>query len=124
MRRPAFSTHLSPDELKKLAETQVAQAMRLETGPERLTVLTVADALMNLAEIKKLLLEYERRLLNREPREPYPSSPTRSLFHPVQFGTRDEILQGMNVAHFAGAQDELLRLLAIAFAQRVLANQQ
>jgi hypothetical protein len=64
MTRPAFSTHLSPDELKKLAETQIAQAMRLETGPERLTVLTIADALMNLAEIKKLLLEYERRLLN------------------------------------------------------------
>jgi len=29
-----------------------------------LRVLTVADALNNLAEIKKLLLEYERRLLN------------------------------------------------------------
>lgn len=64
MARPAFSTHLSPDELKKLAETQIAQAMRLEAGPERLSALTVADALMNLAEIKKLLLEYERRLLN------------------------------------------------------------
>ena len=64
MARPAFSTHLSPDELKELAETQIAQAKRLETGPERLRVLTVADALMNLAEIKKLLLEYERRLLN------------------------------------------------------------
>jgi hypothetical protein len=38
--------------------------MRIETGPERLRVLTVADALMNLAEIKKLLLAYERRLLN------------------------------------------------------------
>jgi hypothetical protein len=64
MARPAFSTHLSPDELKKLAENQIAQAKRLETGPERLRVLTVADALINLAEIKKLLLEYERRLLN------------------------------------------------------------
>jgi hypothetical protein len=64
MTRPALSTYLSPDELKKLAETQIAQAMRLETGPERLRVLTVADALMNLAEIKKLLLEYERRLLH------------------------------------------------------------
>ena len=64
MARPALSTYLSPDELKKLAETQIAQAMRLETGPERLRVLTVADALMNLAEIKKLLLEYERRLLH------------------------------------------------------------
>jgi hypothetical protein len=64
MARPAFSAHLSPDELKKLAETQIAEAMRLETGPERLRVLTVADALNNLAEIKKLLLQYERWLLN------------------------------------------------------------
>ena len=61
---PALSSQLSPDELKKLAEKQIAQAMRIETGPERLRVLTVADALMNLAEIKKLMLEYERRLLN------------------------------------------------------------
>jgi hypothetical protein len=38
--------------------------MQIETEPERLRVLTVADALINLAEIKKLLLEYERRLLN------------------------------------------------------------
>ena len=64
MARPTLSTHLSPDELRKLAETQIAQAMQIETGPERLRILTVADALMNLAEIKKLLLEYERRLLN------------------------------------------------------------
>jgi hypothetical protein len=64
MARPAISSQLSPDELKKLAEMQIAQAMRIETGPERLRVLTVADALINLAEIKKLLLEYERRLLN------------------------------------------------------------
>ena len=64
MARPAFSAHLNPDELKKLAETRIAEAMRLETGPERLRMLTVADALNNLAEIKKLLLAYERRLLN------------------------------------------------------------
>jgi hypothetical protein len=64
MARPALSSQLSPDELKKLAETQIAQAMGIETGPERLRVLTVADALMNLAEIKELLLRYERRLLN------------------------------------------------------------
>jgi len=38
--------------------------MQIETGPERLRVLTVADALKNLAEIKKRLLKYERRLLN------------------------------------------------------------
>jgi len=64
MARPAISSQLSPDELKKLAEKQIAQAMRIETGPERLRVLTVADALINLAEIKSLLLEYERRFLN------------------------------------------------------------
>lgn len=64
MARPAFSAHLSPDELKALAAAQIVEAMRLETGPERLRVLTVADALNNLAEVKKLLLEYERRLLN------------------------------------------------------------
>ena len=64
MARPTLSTHLSPDELRKLAETQIAQAMQIETGPERLRILTVADALMNLAEIKKRLLKYERRLLN------------------------------------------------------------
>jgi hypothetical protein len=64
MARPALCAHLSPDELKQLAETQIARAMQIETGPERLRVLTIADGLMNLAEIKKLLLEYERRLLN------------------------------------------------------------
>jgi hypothetical protein len=64
MARPALSSQLSPDELKKLAETHIAQAMGIETGPERLRVLTVADALMNLAEIKELLLRFERRLLN------------------------------------------------------------
>ena len=64
MAGPAFSSQLSPDELKRLAETQIAEAMRIENGPERLRVLTVAGALMNLAEIKKLLLKYERRLMN------------------------------------------------------------
>lgn len=64
MARPASSSQLSPDELKKLAEKQIAQAMRIETTAERLRMLTVADALVNLAEIKKLYLEYERRLLN------------------------------------------------------------
>jgi hypothetical protein len=64
MARPALSTHLNPDELMKLAETRIAQAMQIETGPDRLRVLAVADALMNLAEIKKILLEYERRFLN------------------------------------------------------------
>jgi hypothetical protein len=60
----ALSTRLSPDELKQLAEARTAQAMRIEAGPERLRVLTVADALINLAEIKKLQLKYERRLLH------------------------------------------------------------
>jgi hypothetical protein len=64
MARHASSIHLSPDELKKLAETQIAQAMRIKRSSERLRVLTVADALMNLAEIKTLLVKYERGLLN------------------------------------------------------------
>jgi hypothetical protein len=64
MARLASSSQLSPDELKRLAENQIAQAMCIETGAERLRILTVADALVNLAEIKKLYLEYERRLLN------------------------------------------------------------
>jgi len=62
--RPAFSSLLSPDELKKLAEAHIAQAKQIETGPERLRVLTVAGALVNLAEIKTRLLRYERRRLN------------------------------------------------------------
>ena len=64
MARPASSTQLSPDELKKLAKNEIAQAMRIVSGPERLRILTVADALVNLAENKRLYLEYERRLLN------------------------------------------------------------
>ena len=64
MARQASSAHLNPDELKKLAETQIARAMQIKKGSERLRVQTVADALMNLAEIKTLLLKYERRLLN------------------------------------------------------------
>ena len=55
---------LSPDQLKQLAEIEVAEAGRIDSGDERLRRLTLADALNNLAEIKKLLLEYERRLLN------------------------------------------------------------
>jgi hypothetical protein len=60
----AVSSQMSPDELKKLAATQMARAMRIETGPERLRVLTIAGAIMNLAEIKQRLLKYQRRLLN------------------------------------------------------------
>ena len=62
--RPALSARLSPEELEKLAEMQIAKARRIRTKPERLRVLTIADALKNLAEIKKRLLKYERRLLN------------------------------------------------------------
>jgi hypothetical protein len=64
MARPASSAQLSPEELERLAEKQIARAMRIRTGSERLRVLTIADALRNLAEIKKRLLKYERRLLN------------------------------------------------------------
>jgi hypothetical protein len=64
MAKPALSARLSPEELEKLAEKQIAKARRITTEPERLRVLTVADALKNLAEIKKRLLKYERWLLN------------------------------------------------------------
>ena len=60
----ALSLQLSPDELKQLADTQIAHAERIETGPERLRILAFADALITVAEIKKLMLHYERRLLN------------------------------------------------------------
>lgn len=64
MAKPASSANLSPDELEKLAEKQIARAKRIEADSERLLVLAVADALKNLAEIKKRLLKYQRRLLN------------------------------------------------------------
>ena len=64
MPKTSFSAALSPDQLKQLAKIEAAQARRIVSGDERLSRLTVADALSNLAEIKKLLLEYERRLLN------------------------------------------------------------
>jgi hypothetical protein len=64
MAKPALSARLSPEELEKLAEKQIAKARRIKTEPERLRVLTVADALKNLAEIKKRLLKYEQWLLN------------------------------------------------------------
>ena len=64
MSRTSLSSMLSPDQLTQLAEIQIAHAARIESGAERLRILTLADALTNLAEIKKLLLEYERRLLN------------------------------------------------------------
>ena len=64
MAKPRSSAHLSPEELEKLADKQIARAERIKTEPERLRVLTVAGALKNLAEIKKRLLKYERQLLN------------------------------------------------------------
>ena len=64
MPKTSFGAALSPDQLKQLAEIEVALAGRIDSGDERLRRLTLADALNNLAEIKKLLLEYERRLLN------------------------------------------------------------
>jgi hypothetical protein len=64
MARPVVSALLTPDELKRLAEIHIALAMQTEGGPERLSLLTFADTLIDLAETKKLLLRYERRLLN------------------------------------------------------------
>ena len=64
MPQNSFSPALSPDQLKQLAKIEVAQARRIDSGDERLRRLTLADALNNQAEIKKLQLEYERRLLN------------------------------------------------------------
>ena len=62
--KTSFSAALSPDQLKQLAEIEVARARRIKSGDERLRRLTLADALNNLADIKRLLLEYERRVLN------------------------------------------------------------
>jgi hypothetical protein len=36
-----------------------------ESGPERLRILTMAETLIDLAEARKLLRCYERRLLNQ-----------------------------------------------------------
>ena len=59
-----FSSALSPDQLTLLAEIQATQARQIPSGDERLRRLALADALTNLAEIKRLLLDYERRFLN------------------------------------------------------------
>ena len=64
MPKTSFSAALSPDQLKQLAEFEVAQARLVKSVDERLRRLTLADAQNNLADIKRLLLEYERRLLN------------------------------------------------------------
>jgi hypothetical protein len=60
----SLSTLMSPDEMKQLANAQAARAKRIKDGPERLRILTLADATTNVAEIKKRLLKYQRRLLN------------------------------------------------------------
>jgi len=54
--RPASRALLSPDELRELAEAHVVLAMRTARGAERLRILTFADALIDVAETKKLLL--------------------------------------------------------------------
>ena len=59
-----LNTLMSPDEMKQLANAQASRAKRIKDGPERLRMLTLADAMTNLAEIKRRLLKYERRLLN------------------------------------------------------------
>jgi hypothetical protein len=58
---PQICPRAPPSQTSSRVATRAAQ---IEKGPERLRVLAVADALMNLAEIKTLLLKYERRLLN------------------------------------------------------------
>jgi len=64
MQKTSLSSTLSPDQLNRLADHYVAQAAWIDCGDERLRMLTIADALTDLAEIKRLLLDYERRLLN------------------------------------------------------------
>jgi hypothetical protein len=63
MARPALSVLLSPDELKRLAEACLAEAIR-EDDSEQLRTVAFANALIELAETKARLLYYERRLLN------------------------------------------------------------
>jgi hypothetical protein len=60
----SLSTLTSPHEMKQLASAQAARAKRIKDGPERLRILTLADAMTTVAEIKQRLLKYERRLLN------------------------------------------------------------
>lgn len=59
-----LNSALDPDQLKQLADVEIAQAACIAPGDERLRRLALAEALTNLAEIKKLLLDYERRLFN------------------------------------------------------------
>lgn len=64
MTKASFSASLSPDRLKQLAEAELARAGRIKSEDERLRRLALANALTNLAEIKRLMLDYERRLVN------------------------------------------------------------
>lgn len=64
MSRTAPGLALTPDQLRKLADAHIAQAARIEWSDRRLRMQTLADALKNLADIKKLLIDYEQRLLN------------------------------------------------------------
>jgi hypothetical protein len=64
MRTYALSARLRPDELRELADSQIALAGGIESGAERLRILTMAETLIDLAEARKLLRRYERRLLN------------------------------------------------------------
>ena len=59
-----FSPTLSSDQLERLAVIEAAHARRIKSGDERLRRLALADALTNLAEIKRRQLEYARRFLN------------------------------------------------------------
>lgn len=60
----SLNTRIGPDEMKQLANAQASRAKQIKDGPERLRMLTLADAMTNVAEIKRRLLKYERRLLN------------------------------------------------------------
>jgi hypothetical protein len=64
MRTSALSTRLSPDELREFADSRIAQTGETESSAERLRILTMAETLIDLAEARKLLRRYERRLLN------------------------------------------------------------
>ena len=58
------SALLSADDLKQLAQAQVERAMLTDNAAERLRMSTLADAMTHVVELKVLLLQYERRLLN------------------------------------------------------------
>jgi hypothetical protein len=61
---PGPSALLSPAELEQLARACFVEARRTGNSLERRRMLAFADALIDLAETKTLMLHYERRLLN------------------------------------------------------------